>query len=533
MLRVLVIGLDGATWSVLEPWTAAGRLPNLRALMDRGTRGVLRSTVPALTMPAWSTFMTGRNPGGHGVFAFQRLDGTSYGPRGLANAADLGAPTVWDIASRAGRSVGVVNVPPSYPIRPVNGYVVGCMLTPPGRPFTAPESLAAELGDYVIDTKTPRDLRPESETFGPRALEYLGALERQTRRRTDACVRLMRDRPVDVFAVVLYALDRMQHYLWTRLRNLGTVNGAGDALDVAIRRLLDAVDDAVGRLADAAGPEADVLVISDHGFTDSPARCVRLNRWLADTGFVAPRSSWRMRRRIVRGLPERFRSRWDTVDTIQIDRRRTRAWAETIFTNTAGIWVHERGRYPLGSVEPGPDYDAVRSAIKAGLEDLRDEQGRRVLRGVFRREEIYHGPFTHRAPDLMVECEPEFGVVYESLRRDLRETSLFGPFREEGYTGTHDPAGIYLFAGPSFAARGASVEASIESIAPTLLHLLDVPVPRGMDGAVCVHAYRDGLLAARPIAYSDDDEPVDLGGAAAPADDADVAEHLRGLGYLE
>jgi predicted AlkP superfamily phosphohydrolase/phosphomutase len=112
MVRALVIGLDGATWSVLEPWAVAGRLPNLRALMARGTWGTLRSTVPALTMPAWSTFMTGRNPGGHGIFAFQRLDATSYGPRGLANAADLGAPTVWDIAGRAGRSVGVVNVPP-------------------------------------------------------------------------------------------------------------------------------------------------------------------------------------------------------------------------------------------------------------------------------------------------------------------------------------------------------------------------------------------------------------------------------------
>jgi predicted AlkP superfamily phosphohydrolase/phosphomutase len=279
--------------------------------------------------------------------------------------------------------------------------------------------------------------------------------------------------------------------------------------------------------------EADVLVISDHGFTDSPSRCVRLNRWLADAGFLAARSSWRMRRRLVRGLPRSLRPRWDTVDTIHVDRRRTRAWAETIFTNTAGIWVHERGCYPLGCVAPGAEYDAVRSAIKAGLESLRDEQGRRVLRGVSRREELYHGPFTHRAPDLMVECEPEVGVVYESLRRDLRETGLFGPFREEGYTGTHDPGGIYLFAGPSFAARGASVEASIESIAPTLLHLLDVPVPRGMDGAACAHAYRDGLLASRPIVYSDDEEPIDLGGAIGAADDADVAEHLRGLGYLE
>ena len=130
---VLVIGLDGAGWNLFAPWARAGRLPALAALMDRGTWGPLTSTVPALTLPAWSSFMTGKNPGGHGIFAFHRMAFDRYDSAGLANAADLRAARIWDVAAHAGKRVGVINVPPSYPLRPIpDGYLVGCMLTPPG-----------------------------------------------------------------------------------------------------------------------------------------------------------------------------------------------------------------------------------------------------------------------------------------------------------------------------------------------------------------------------------------------------------------
>src|SRR5436190_17110566 len=113
--QVLIIGLDGATWRLLEPWARAGRLPHLAALMRRGTWGTLRSTVPALTLPAWSSFMTGKNPGAHGVYGFRRLAFDRYDGRGLANARDLRATTIFEVAAAAGRRVGVINVPPSYP----------------------------------------------------------------------------------------------------------------------------------------------------------------------------------------------------------------------------------------------------------------------------------------------------------------------------------------------------------------------------------------------------------------------------------
>src|SRR5262249_39372195 len=157
---------------------------------------------------------------------------------------------------------------------------------------------------------------------------------------------------------------------------------------------------------------------------------------------------------------------------IQVRRRSTSAWAESLDNATAGIWVHVRGRYPLGCVEPGAAYEAVRSRIVDGLGALRDRAGRQVFRGVHRREDVYRGPFTAEAPDVMAVCNPGFGVLNYSLRRDLRSSELFGPYDEAGFTGTHDPAGIYLFAGAHVRALGRHEEYPIESIAPTVLYLL-------------------------------------------------------------
>jgi predicted AlkP superfamily phosphohydrolase/phosphomutase len=534
---VLIIGLDGATWRLYEPWARAGRLPNLAALMARGSWGRLRSTVPALTMPAWSSFMTGVNPGAHGVFAFKRFARDRYGSGGLANATDLRAPTLWDIAGAAGRRVGVMNVPPSYPLRPVNGFVVSCMLTPPGERFTYPPELQAELDGYMIDLKAPRDLRPESSDYPARALTYVQGLAEQTRRRTEAAAGLLARHPVDLFCVVFYAPDRLQHYFWDRLDRDREQGGGPDTdLDAALAEAYAAVDAAVGRLVEAAGPDATVIVVSDHGFIPSPTRAVHLNRWLADEGLLTQRPWWTLRRKVVRKiLPDRWRARYDTVDHILVNRARTKAWSDAIFTDTAAIWINVAGRFPLGCVAPGAEYEAVRDRVRHGLAALRDDSGRQVIRAVHRREDVYRGPFVDEAPDLIAVCEPGFGVVYEGLRRDLRARSLFGPFREEGYTGTHDADGLYVFAGPAVAPLGEHREYPIESIAPTALHLLGVPVPQHMEGPACTSVLREDFLRAHPIRYTEAVAEVRNAptGWRSEDDEARIADHLRALGYLE
>src|SRR5262245_29100921 len=247
-------------------------MPALAALMRRGSWGTLRSTVPALTLPAWSSFMTGKNPGAHGVYGFRRLAFDGYEGRGLANARDLRATTIFEVAAAAGRRFGVINVPPSYPVRAIaNGYMVGCMLTPPGQPFTNPREVAAELGEYEIDLPPPKNLRRRDADYTPRAVAYLRGMARQTRLRGEATLRMMAARPVDALCVVFYAPDRIQHYFWEYV----DPEKAAPAGESEVRELLlavyDELDAAIAKLLDAVGPETSVVVLSDHGFGSKPA----------------------------------------------------------------------------------------------------------------------------------------------------------------------------------------------------------------------------------------------------------------------
>ena len=533
-----MIGLDGATWTLLAPWARAGRLPALARLMDRGTWGPLTSTVPALTLPAWSSFMTGKNPGGHGVYAFHRMAFDRYDSAGVANAGDLRAVRIWDVAAHAGKRMGVINVPPSYPLRPIpGGYLVSCMLTPPGATFTDPPEVTGELGEYEIDLPPPKNLRRSDPDYHDRGLAYLEGVRRQTRLRADATRRVMAARPTDGVCVVFYAPDRVQHYFWEYIDPERPADGPLDAdVRAALLAVYDELDRAVGLLVEAAGPDANVVLLSDHGFGTKPERSVRVNRWLADQGLLRRHAFWTTRRRVVRKVfPAAWRARYDTLDRILVNRPKSRAWSEALFTGTAGIWIHVRGRYPLGCVEPGAEYERVRDQIHRGLGTLTDERGRRVFRSVQRREELYRGPYVAEAPDLVAVCDPRFGIIFESLRRELRTPELFGPYEELGYTGTHDPAGVYLVAGPAAASLGEHRAYPIEAMAPTVLHLLDVPIPEDHDETVMESVLRPDFLAAHPVRTAPplDESVLAPAGWRSSEDEAHVAEHLRALGYFE
>lgn len=503
--------------------------------MRRGAWGPLRSTIPPLTLPAWSSMMTGRNPGGHGIYAFWRLGTRRYEPGPIANASDLRAPTIFDIAGRAGRAVGSVNVPPSYPLRPLNGYVVSCMLTPPGERFTEPPEVAQELGDYQIDVRAPDGIRKDPRAFVEKGIGFLEALRRQTRLRAEAVVRLMERRPTDLVGVVFYAPDRIQHFFWEFLGDESRLDAEGRRVRAACDAVYGELDAAVGRLVDAAGPDATVVVASDHGFTSKPAQSIRINRWLAEHGFLSARPLWQLRRKLAkRAFPAGWRARYDRFEST-VNPAKSRAWAERIETTTGAIWIHVAGRYPLGCVQPGAEYEAVRTAIVEGLGALRDPSGRPVFCRIYRREELYSGAFVEEAPDLIAVCDQRYGLVYQSVRRDLRARSLYGPWGELGYTGTHSPEGLYLLAGPPVRALGQHREYPIESIAPTALHLLDVAVPPQMEAPVMTTLLDEEFVRAHPVRYAErgEDDAVTPGGWRSDEDEAKVADHLRSLGYLE
>ena len=209
MLKLLVLGLDGATFDVIEPLLERGGMPNLRRLMDGGASGRLRSTLPPVTAPAWSTFMTGRDPGGHGVFQWRTYDPTTYANvnEKVVTSASVAGQTFWDVLGNNGQKVAVICVPITYPTWPVNGYLLSGYPCPDTkRNYTYPPSWS--------------DTLPQSYNFS--ADYFLNASEEEVlsnglgmlKSRTDMVVKLAKEEPLDALVVVLGETDRAQHDFW-------------------------------------------------------------------------------------------------------------------------------------------------------------------------------------------------------------------------------------------------------------------------------------------------------------------------------
>ncbi len=246
-MKTLVIGIDSATWSVLESMIRAGELPVFERLVAGGASGVLTSTLPPLTPPAWTSIVTGVNPGRHGIWDFVDQDPASYRVIPL-DFGRMQTPAIWDIYAAHQRRVGVMNFPLAYPPPTVDDFFVSGICSPETGVFTHPASLMADIRahDYRI---YPR-LGPGA---GPR--RYLRAIRELTRRQLDLFADLLGRTAPDLAWLVLMGVDWIQHYFWDGGRDpSGPVQTVYRLMDQALGELLSRLDD-----------DWHVLVLSDHG----------------------------------------------------------------------------------------------------------------------------------------------------------------------------------------------------------------------------------------------------------------------------
>lgn len=536
--RVLVIGLDGGEWRVLQPLVAQGRMPNLGRLLERGVWGHLASTVPPVTAPAWASFLTGVNPGKHGVFAFQRpLDQDL--DRGWVNGAAIRAPKLWHYLEGQGLRCAFINVPMTYPPEPLPGYMVTCMLTPLGAErFTYPPDLSPPLRarGYVTDLRI-RKVEREMDT-PEQQVRLLQDLRDVARRRVEGVLWLWEREPVDLLAVVFETPDRVQHFFWRRLER-ALAEGPANAVDQALLACYEEVDRGIGELLALANAETTVFLLSDHGFCGLHT-AVHLDQWLAERNLLRYTGAKAALRRQVKAglapllkrvLPRSWllRGRQAFAVTRVIDWERTRVYSGRSSENA--VFLNVRGREPKGIVEPGQEYEALREEVIQELQALRDPRtGERVLRRVFRREEVYHGPYVESAPDILFELTEGYEVT--------SEVATAGVFREVSSQGAgfHAQAGILAVAGAGVAGPGKVEGAHIQDLAPTLLHCLGLPVPTYMDGRVLEEVFTEEYRARHPVVRTEtlpSGTPArEAGEVFSPEDEEEIRQRLAGLGYL-
>ena len=550
--RVLVIGLDGATFNLIGPWIESGKMPTLQRLMKQGASGVLMTTLPPISSSAWVSFATGKNPGKHGLVDFVHPRQDSYqisivSPRMRASQA------IWNILSDKGRKVGIVGMPVTYPPERVNGFMISDFLTPSASDdYTYPLSLKEELDRAVGGFPLLPDERFRSTKLVDR---FVADMLTDVQRRLDGALYLMEHKEWDLFFLLFWSSDMLQHETWRLLDETHPQHDpqkaeryTGLVVDFHTR-----LDDAVGRMLEKVGPEDLVVIMSDHGF--GPVHSFFLvNNWLREMGLLklkrraltrlkyalfrlglTPLGAFRLAKSLRLGfLRRRFRFQRGGrlmkrlfLSFADVDWAGTKAFAVGSFGQ---IYVNLKGKRPQGIVEPGKEYQDLREEIAARALEIRDPRtGENVVERVYRREEIYSGPLLGKAPDLVLQSRNWEYMAFGHA--DFGARHVIEPIF--GMSGHHRPEGIVILGGEGIK-QGVQLQGTnIMDLAPTILYAMGIPVPSDMDGRVLTEAFTPDLLERLQVQYTDELSDRPTGGEAYSAEDEEeIRERLRGLGYV-
>ena len=484
--RVLVIGLDGASWDILEPLIQDGKLPTFDRLYQEGSHGILMSTVPPITPPAWTSMVTGMNPGNHGIFDMVSVD-KDYN-RLLPLSSDVKTKTIWDLV----KNCVVIDFPVSYPPKKINGVIISGMFTPDRtKEFTYPDTLKKEIledfPDYTFDLHWER--------YEGKKNQLLKNLYRMTDTRVELLYKFL-ESDWEFMFVVFTGTDRLQHVAW----HSPELTAYYQYLDKVLQDILEKID----------RTPTILFIVSDHGFGEVK-KVVHINTFLVKEGYLhlrlKPQKSLLGRMGVTEESVFRLFNRFVTMDTRlvlkypQLTRMVRRIlprkctfdfehdvdWAKTkAFFTGFGVYINRVSRFSQGIID-----NNIVTEIVEKLQDIKDiETGENVLEAIYRKEDIYSGPFLSEAPDIVI--LPREGYALSEQLGEMTE--------DAGYLkADHRPEGMYMVWGSGIK-TGTRMQAVIHDIAPTVLHILRVPLPPELDGRVLQEVFKeDSGLTREPV----------------------------------
>lgn len=566
--RVVIIGLDGADFSLIKEFKKD--IPNIWGLIEEGVLTKLESTIPYASTVAWSSFMTGKTPPEHGIIDF--VYRTEQNPTEMGkpvNSTNIRGETMWKLLSDAGKRIIVFNVPCTYPPEQVNGVLIGGFPLPgDATDYTYPKDLANELR-----TKGWNFADVAMQAYSKKYLEeFLNDLYRRMVERTDATLYLMEKYEWDLLMVHYMETDKVQHEclnfqyrdfvesdLFSKYR--GTVRDFFMEIDCQIGRILDILDD-----------RTNVFVVSDHGF--SPKRnVICLDTWLLNNGYVCvnrnitskirywlfrlgitPENVFRilpgyLRTELMRTQGKRYYSRKSSFSMMQkmlsflalfflnkeidIDWSKTKAYAYGS-TGIATIFINLEGREVNGVVKKGKEHQRLKIRLKKDIRKIINQySGESIFDKAYLVEELYAQRGIEKLPDVIA-----FDSKFESTV--INNPLLFFSNKVISKNYLHpDSAGHNLYAlliasGPDIA-KTRDIQAKIIDIMPTILFLIGVPIPRGLDGRILSEIFREGSDPKRrtpvykELVVREKSEDYRM----SQEDEMEIMERLRRMGYID
>ncbi|MER3445438.1 MAG: phosphodiesterase [Candidatus Dadabacteria bacterium] len=415
-MKLLIIGLDSAVPDlVFNKWIE--ELPNLRRLMEKGIYGPLESTHPPITVPAWTSMMSSKDPGQLGCYGFRNRRDYSYNGYAIANSTAVRCDRVWDVLSGSGKKVILLGVPQTYPTKPINGCIVTDFLTPSTKnEYTYPSDLKDEIervsGGYVLDVE---NFRTDDKDV------LLERIYEKTRKHFKVAKHLISTKPWDFFMLVEMGTDRIQHGFWSYMDPEHHKYRAGNTFENAIKEYYIYCDREIGDLLSLVPKDTVVMVVSDHGARKMEGG-ICFNEWLIKEGYLT--------------LKE-YPSRLTAIGDVEIDWTRTLAWGDGGYYGR--LFMNVKGREPQGIIDP-KDYERVRSELIDKIEAVEDHEGKNIGSRAYRPEDLYR-EVKGVAPDLI--------VYFGNLNwRSVGSVGLRSIYTFENDTGpdeaNHDWQGIFI-----------------------------------------------------------------------------------------
>jgi predicted AlkP superfamily phosphohydrolase/phosphomutase len=453
--RVLVLGLDCASpHLVFEQFR--DELPTLRHLMESGTWGILNSSIPCITVPAWASMTSSRDAGVLGIYGFRNRADYSYDALTTADSRAVEEKRLWDYLSEAGKESIVLNVPQTYPLGTLKGHLVSCFLTPnTGAQFAYPAIFKQEIlkhfPNYAFDVRDFRNVE--------RAELYQAIID-VTNSQYQLLEYALQNKAWDFAMHVNIGVDRIHHAFWRYHDPKHRLHEPDSPFLHAIRDYYKLVDSWIARILPLA-EDATILVVSDHGAKRMDG-AIAINEWLWKKGWLALKES-----------PTQLTK----FDIAMVDWSKTKAWSTGGYYGR--IFMNVESREAQGTI-PKKDYEKVRDELAAAIAAIPDEKGQALKNQVFKPEETYQ-QVKGAAPDLMV----YFGDLHW---RCVGGVGYGQHTTFENDTGpddaNHAQEGMFILSQPNKKGRGHSEAYQLMDVAPTVLSLMGLPIPKVMQGKI-------------------------------------------------
>jgi predicted AlkP superfamily phosphohydrolase/phosphomutase len=460
--KVFIVGWDSAPPDhVFDKWL--NDMPNLKALVEGGAYGPIQSTDPPITCPAWQAMATSKNPGHLGCYGFRNRYPGKYIDFYVANSKTIRVDTMYTIMARKRKKLVMLGIPQTYPPRPVNGVMV-CDFLAPGidTDYTYPPALKNEIadvvGEYIIDV---RNFRTEDKDW------LLGEIYKMTDRRFELAKHFLKTRAWDFFQMVEMGPDRIQHGFWKFYDPQHFKHELGNKYEHVIPEYYRHLDAQLGELVSMVNrDETAIIVVSDHGAKRMDG-AICINDWLIKEGYLKLKSA-----------PEPGTTL--NITKADVDWANTIAWA---FGGYYGrLFMNVKGREEQGLIDPA-DYEKVRAELKQKIQAVPDHNGKPMKNSALRPQDVYTGQYVAEAPDLIL----YFGDLFWRVSQDIGHDGVYSFETEIGPDdSTHAEQGMFVIngGGPTGGTKLDGI--SLYDVAPTVLKLMDVPVPGDMEGKAIV-----------------------------------------------